>query len=108
MNVQEDGLVDDGHLQHVPYGVSGRQGFINSLLTQQSIATLYSYTATVPVTTTVTVVSTCIPTSSFTSSVDDQEMKTTYSTTPCAARRRREIWDEPELQESISPSNVNE
>ena len=105
MNVQEDGLVDDGHLQHVPYGVSGRQGFINSLLTQQSIATLYSYTATVPVTTTVTVVSTCIPTSSF---ANDGNMPPVYSTTPCAARRRREIWDEPELQESISPYSVEQ
>ena len=102
MNVQEDGLVDDGHLQHVPYGVSGRQGFINSLLPQQNVATLYSYTATVPVTTTVTVVSTCIPSNSF--AVDDMGVT---QTTPCA-RRKRETSDESELQESISPSNVNE
>ena len=104
MIVQVDGIQDDdGQLQRLPYGVYARQGLLSNFFTQfGSVVTLYSYSTTVTVSTTLTVVTTCIPSNSFT--VDNQNKPLTA---PCA-RRKREILEESELQESIYPSKVKQ
>jgi hypothetical protein len=62
--------------------------------------TIYAYSSTVNTTVTMSVISTCIPTPSFSN---------TGSTLPCTAagRKRRSFWDAENIEE-IQPSNVEE